>query len=405
MTIKNMIMAGLVCCGFAAALTSCSKDTEAFYTVSDDDTPRILNDDLNAGYEVNRNENFVLDILVTPADMTTLKWYDGDRLVFQGRTINQKFEAGDYKMKIVATTVKGKETYRTFNLTVKSIDGDPVATSTAISERLAKAGQTVKLHGDNLSNITKVSVGDRKVDATYNAAEKCVEYTVPADLANGTYRVSLIDNENNSYGAGTQSVVTKPTFNKTTISGLMNGGSLDLEGVLLDQVTAVAVDGKDCAITAKSDSKLTITVPALKEGAYSFKATTASGEVAQFYNDGELATDGQYRISSEIDLLEGNFIIDWDAAICHLNPDKLEAVPVGATIKIYYEVPAAEYHNLRIITNWWNDVPGGAQIDVKDDTPNPYELQYTQEFKNMVMEQGGMSCVGFGYTVKRISYK
>ena len=48
---------------------------------------------------------------------------------------------------------------------------------------------------------------------------------------------------------------------------------------------------------------------------------------------------------------------------------------------------------------------GTAQIDVKDDTPNPYELQYTQEFKNMVMEQGGMSCVGFGYTVKRISYK
>ena len=175
MTIKNMIMAGLVCCGFAAALTSCSKDTEAFYTVSDDDTPRILNDDLNAGYEVNRNENFVLDILVTPADMTTLRWYDGDRLVYEGRTINRLFEAGDYKIKIVATTVKGKETYRSFNLTVKPVDGDPVATSTAISERLAKAGQTVKLHGDNLSNITKVSVGDRKVDATYNAAEKCVE--------------------------------------------------------------------------------------------------------------------------------------------------------------------------------------------------------------------------------------
>lgn len=143
----------------------------------------------------------------------------------------------------------------------------------------------------------------------------------------------------------------------------------------------------------------------MAEGNYSFKATTASGEVAQFYNDGELAADGQYRISSEIDLLEGNFVIDWDASICHLDPEKFEAVSVGSTIKIYYEVPAAEYHNLRIITNWWTDVPGGAQIDITADTPNPFELQYTQEFKNMVMEQGGMSCVGFGYTVKRISYK
>jgi hypothetical protein len=72
---------------------------------------------------------------------------------------------------------------------------------------------------------------------------------------------------------------------------------------------------------------------------------------------------------------------------------------------IYYEVPEAEYHNLRIVTNWWNDVPGGAQIDVTADTPNPYELTYTQEFKDLVMEQEGMSCVGFGYTVKSITYK
>ena len=405
MTIKNMMMAGLVCCGLTAAFTSCSKDTEAFYTVSEDDAPRILNDDLNSSYEVTRSENFVLDILVTPADMTTIKWYDGDRLVAEGRTLNRLFEAGDYNMRIVATTVKGKETYRTFNLTVKPIDGDPVATSTAIAERMVKAGQPVKLHGSNLSDIQKVSINGRELDATYNAEESCVEYTVPADVPNGTYRVSLKDSNNQLYGAGKQSVVTKPTFSKTTISGLLNGGSLDLEGALLDQVASVVIDGKECPVTAKSDGKLTITVPAMQEGTYSFKATTVSGETAQFYNDGELAAEGLYRISSEIDLLEGNFVIDWDAAICHLNPDVLETIPVGATIRIYYDVPAAEYHNLRIITSWWNDVPGGAQIDVTNETPNPFELQYTQEFKNQVLEQGGMSCVGFGYTVKRISYK
>jgi hypothetical protein len=104
-------------------------------------------------------------------------------------------------------------------------------------------------------------------------------------------------------------------------------------------------------------------------------------------------------------LLEGIFVIDWDAAICHLNPEAFNDIPVGAVLKIYYEVPDAEYHNLRIITNWWNDVPGGAQIDVTADTPNPFTLTFTNEFKDMVTSQEGMSCVGFGYTVTRITYE
>ena len=112
-----------------------------------------------------------------------------------------------------------------------------------------------------------------------------------------------------------------------------------------------------------------------------------------------------FKVTQETTLLEGNYEINWDAAICHLTPAQLSEVPVGSTILIYYEVPEAEYHNLRIVTNWWNDVPGGAQIDVTADTPNPYELTYTQEFKDLVMEQEGMSCVGFGYTVKSITYK
>ena len=142
MTIKNMIMAGLVCCGFTAALTSCSDNTEAFYTVSEDDGPRILNDDLKGSYEINHNENFVLNILVTPTEMTTVKWYDADRFVAEGKTINQLFETGEYNIKIVATTVQGKETYRNFKLTVNALDGEPVATSNDNSERVVKAGFT-----------------------------------------------------------------------------------------------------------------------------------------------------------------------------------------------------------------------------------------------------------------------
>lgn len=405
MTIKNMIMAGLVCCGFTAAFTSCSDNTESFFTVTEDDAPRILNDNLNSSYEVTRSENFTLDILVTPADLTTISWYDNDQLLYEGRTINRTFEAGEYKVKIVAKTVSGKETYRNFTLNVKPNEGDPVATSKAVGERLVKVGQPVKLHGDNLSGIKKVSINGHAIDAIYNAEENCVEYNVPSALANGTYRVSLINEAGESFGGGKQSVVTKPTFSKATISGLQAGGSLTIDGVMLDKVATISINGKECPVTAKSDNTVTITVPAMEEGTYSLSGTSVDGEAIQYYDDGELTGVGKYKISSEVTLLEGNFVIDWDAAICHLAPEALESVPVGSTIKIYYVVPEAEYHNLRIITNWWNDVPGGAQIDVTADTPNPYELTFSEEFKKMVIEQGGMSCVGYGYTVKQITYK
>ncbi len=398
-------MAGLVSLGATVALTGCSNDTEAFYTVSEDDAPRILNDDLKSSYEISRSENFVMDILVTPADLTDIKWYDNDDLLFEGRTIDRAFEAGDYKVRIVAKTVQGKETYRTFNLTVNPEDGDPACTSNALAERLVRAGQVVKLHGSNLANVRQVVVGGRRIDAAFNEAESCLDYTLPADIANGTYRISLIDDSGTSYGAGKQSVVTKSTLAKSSITGLMDGGSLTLEGVMLDRVASIVINGSECAITDKSDSKLTITVPALAEGNYELKGTTDSGEAIQFYNNGELVASGQYRISSETELLEGNFVIDWDAAICHLDAETMKAIPVGVTIKIYYEVPAAEYHNLRIISKWWNDVPGGKQIDITDETPNPFELEYTQEFKDLVTAQDGMSCVGFGYTVLKITYK
>ena len=52
-------------------------------------------------------------------DMTTVKWLADDKEVFVGTAINKSFEAGDYSLKIVAVTNKGKETSRTLKLQVK----------------------------------------------------------------------------------------------------------------------------------------------------------------------------------------------------------------------------------------------------------------------------------------------
>mgnify|MGYP002627172013 CR=1 FL=1 len=342
---------------------------------------------------------------MTPADYTTVKWLADGKEVFVGASIDQPFEAGDYTLKIVAVTARGKETSRTMSLKVAALAGDPQSSSSKLEERLVKAGASVRLHGDHLANVTKVSVAGKEADAAYDAAEGCITYTVPAGIADGTYRLSLINGQHESFGAGKVTVITKATVSKPTVDGLMDGGSVTLDGLFLDQVATITVGGKECAITAKSDSKLTIAVPAMDVDNYELKGTDVNGEALQFFTDDGLAQAGTYRVSLEKVLLEGNYVINWDAAICCLEPAKLAEVPVGATILVYYEVPAAEYHNLRIITPWWNDLPGGKQIDVTDDTPNPFALQYTEEFKSMVNEQGGMSCVGFGYTVKRITYK
>ena len=408
MTIKNMIMAGLVCCGFTAALTSCSDNTEAFYTVSEDDGPRILNDDLKGSYEINHNENFVLNILVTPTEMTTVRLYDADRFVCEGKNINQPFETGEYNIKIVATTVQGKETYRNFKLTVNALDGEPVATSNDNSERVVKAGQAVKLHGENLSNITKVVMAGREIAATYNAGEKCVEYTIPADMPNGTYRVSMKDNAGNSYGAGKQSVITKPTCYKSSFSGKPTGAELKLEGRMLDEITTVTIGGQSMTIKEKSESTLVVTVPAMKEGSYDFVATTAGGTTMQFCQDGELLANASYKATWEIELWSGGVDINWGTTNVKFTAAEFteKGLAPGATVKLYFtiiDMPDG-YHCLRVTNDWWS-VDMVPQVDGLENIPSPYEFTYTDAHKAAIDETGAMLVVGYGYKLTKVTYE
>ena len=88
----------------------------------------------------------------------------------------------------------------------------------------------------------------------------------------------------------------------------------------------------------------------------------------------------------------------------------MEAVPVGAKIRLEYElVDMAEgYHALRITTPSWGDNPEDqvvAQFDLKSDTPNPFEFTYTEANKSIVDSRGGMLIVGYGYKLKKVTFK
>lgn len=409
MKLKNIFFACLAVCGFAAVLTSCSKDEESFFTVSENDSPRILNTDFpDGGFNINRNENLHFEILVTPTDMTTVKWLADGKEVFEGHTIDQPFEAGDYTLKILAVTTKGKETSRTLKLKVNALDGDPQAGSDA-ADRIVAAGAAVKLHGTNMENIIKVVINDQQLDATYNSADKCVEYTIPADMPDGSYRVSLLDNIGVSYGADKIVVVSKPTVLSSTF-GAMAGDPVTMSGFYLNDVATITVGDKTCEITEKTANSLTFTAPELAVGDYEIKGTNAAGESLQFCKDNELVETALFIIAAEKIVWTGDYPVSWELPDGNPNKEWREisqeefaTYQVGHTLTISLKYDeTATYHQYQF-DNWeWASLPGQQKTDITGDTDVPVEI--TQELKDAVAAKA--FCIhGHGFSVTRVTYK
>lgn len=298
MKIKNILMASLVCCSLAAAFTSCSKDTDAYYTVSEDDAPRILNTDFpDGGFSINRDANLKFEVLATPADYTTIKWLVDGKEVYEGTTIDQAFEAGDYTLKILAVTTRGKETSRTMKLTVKALDGDPIG-GNDVMERYQEAGTTITLSGSNLSSVKKVKINDREIDVV-SATDDKIEYTIPADMPDGQYRISFINAENQSFGGGIVNISGQPIVSESSFIVAIPG-QLTLSGRKLDGVSAVTVNGQTCTIVSKQADKMVVEFPALADGNYAMVATTTKGASVMFIKDGALVDAASVSVAQVI---------------------------------------------------------------------------------------------------------
>lgn len=208
-------------------LCSCSEDNDGFITATEDDFPQILlpwfgdweNGEPAVYKNIPRDIEFIDSVTVTPALHTTVEWLIDDEKIQEGKKIQHTFLAGEYILKVVATTTKGKSTSRTGKLIVRPLDSDPIP-GNDIRDRQVVPGSVVKLHGTNMEKVTKISIGDKEAATAFiDKGEKSyVEYTVPADLALGSYRVTLTDNEGNIYGGGkieisdTAPVVTEETL-------------------------------------------------------------------------------------------------------------------------------------------------------------------------------------------------
>ena len=209
--LKAMMM--LLAVGFALAgtstLSSCSSDDEPYFTVSEDDNPRILNTDL-ADSKIDRKTNYKLEIKVTPVHYTTVTWLLDGTQIYEGTTIDQTLPIGNHELKIVATTTKGKSTSRTLNVTVTPAADDPALGTNAIELWVAPGAETTIHKCKNLGTVDKVMVGGKEVAFEVLEEGTALKLTAPTGLENGDYDITLVDGEGNQFPSGTIKVTTEP---------------------------------------------------------------------------------------------------------------------------------------------------------------------------------------------------
>lgn len=209
--LKAMMM--LLAMSFAlvgtSTLSSCSSDDDPFFTVSEDDNPRILNTNL-ADLKLDRKTKLNLEIKVTPVHYTTVTWLLDGTQIYEGTTIDQTLPLGNHELKIVATTTKGKSTSRTLKVTVIPADDDPALGTNAIELWVAPGAETTIHKCKNLGTVTKVMVGGKEVAFEVLEEGTSLKLTAPTGLENGDYDITLVDGEGNQFPCGTIKVTTEP---------------------------------------------------------------------------------------------------------------------------------------------------------------------------------------------------
>ena len=193
-----------------ATLSSCSSDDDPYFTVSEDDDPRILNTDLVADSKIDRKTNYKMEIKVTPVHYTTVTWLLDGNQIAEGTTIDQTLPLGDHELKIVATTTKNKTTSRTLKVTVTPAADDPAFGTNARELWVAPGAETTIHNCKNLGTVTKVMVGGKEVAFEILEEGTAMKLTAPADLENGDYDITLVDGDGVEFPGGTIKVTSEP---------------------------------------------------------------------------------------------------------------------------------------------------------------------------------------------------
>ena len=398
----------------AVVFASCEKQ-EPFDTQSEDDAPLILKPYNESGtgsftYNLANPDIPLLDsVTVTPSNYTTVNWYLDGKLIYTGLRIEMKFPAGSYALLIEAVTTKGKRTERTGSVTVLPYDTDPYSAAPAAG-RHCVPGNATTLDGANLTKVKSVLITTdlfcEEVVHTLTpdaATDAQLTITLPA-TPDGRYYVRFQDADDKVYGAEDINVHNA----SVALAGydqFVPGEVWEITGVKLENVASVKVDETVITDLTVTSTSVSFTAPDAEVGEHTVSMKNADGSDVFFITDAGMVTEAKAIVSSETVLWMGPVALDWNADLVNITAAQMNDVPLGSTIIVYYEVPSAEYHNMRITTPWWGD-DLVAQFDVIDGvTPNPFTFVYDERCQGIVNTVGSWSIVGFGETINKVTYK
>ena len=411
MKTKNIML--LIAMAAATILTGCQPEAP-FDTQSPDDAPLILTPYNESGtgtftYDlVNPDTPLYDSVTVTPSKYTTINWYLDKYLVYTGTKIDMCFPAGNYNLTIEAVTQAGLRTERTGTVTVHPYDYDPYSAAPAAGRHIAPDVETT-IEGQNLSKAKAIVIANdifgsevvHTITPTYQE-DGFLKFILP-DTEDGTYFLLLQDADGKLYGADNIDVHN----GAVALAGFAEmpaGNEWVITGVNLQKVAKVKVADIEITDLQVTDNSVTLTAPALEVGEYALSMFNEDGSAVLFITNEGAVEQVKTIVPSETTIWTGPVTIDWNADLVKVEASAMAAVPMGATIYVYFEVPEAEYHAMRVTTPWW-DYDFLPQVDGMEGQPNPYSFTYEAAGKEAVDRTGAMSVVGFGLTITKITFK
>jgi hypothetical protein len=395
-------------------LTGCEKQ-EPFDTQTEDDAPLILKPYNESGtgsftYNLASPETPLLDsVTVTPSAYTTVNWYLDNQLVHTGKRIEMCFPAGSYELLIEAVTTAGKRTTRSGSVTVQPNATDPYSGAPAAG-RHTVPGNPTTLDGVNLTKVDKVIISKdiygkevvHSLSPEVGATDEQLTINLP-ETQDGRYYVRLQDAEGKIYGAGDINV-HNASVALAGYAEFIPGKEWTITGVKLENVASVKVDETVITELVATATTITFIAPSAEVGDHKLSIKNADGTSVYFITDEGLIEEVTTIVSAETTIWEGSCVINWGDSKVELTSDMMQDVPVGATIYVYFNVPDAEYHALRITDDWWSHdlLP---QVDGMADQPNPYTFVYDDAAKAAVDLTGKALVTGFGLEITRVSFK
>ena len=411
MKTKNILL--LIALAAATILTSCQPEAP-FDTQSPDDAPIILTPYNESGtgtftYDLLNPDTPLYDsVTVTPSKYTTVNWYLDQELVYTGVKMDMCFLAGTYALTIEAVTDAGLRTERTGTVTVHPYDYDPYSAAPAAGRHLAPGVETT-IDGQNLSKAKAVIISTdiyglevvHTITPTYQE-DGFLKFILP-DTEDGVYFLRLQDANGKIFGADNIHVHN----GAVALAGFQEmpaGSTWVITGVNLQHVVKVKVNDIEITDLQVTDNSVTLIAPSVEVGEYALSIFNEDGSAVLFITDEGAVEQVKTVVPSETTIWTGPVTIDWNADLVKVDASAMAAVPVGATIFVYYDVPAAEYHAMRVTTPWW-DYDFLPQVDGMEAQPNPYSFVYEAAGKEAVERTGAMSVVGFGLTITKITFK